>query len=557
MKLGIKKATAIFLSVLIMGMPLMVSAEALSRNETVYVNMSSTGEPKSLEVVNWLDTTGKTNIKDKSLLENINVISDKLKAEKSGGQVSVDLNGSDTKNLFYSGNIQKDLPVKVEITYKLNNNNVDASELAGKSGDVEINIKLHNNTGTNKIMNFTDYISGKNTDFNKTEYTPFMAQVAIDIPLDRFRNVEAPDSGTVVVGKIMKLNWIVFPYPDTEVSVKLHTENFELDSISINLLPSKPPVTSVDVESGLAKLYDGVNIIDENFTKLTQGADEIHSGSVKLDSGFKMFVDGLHRIALGSKQISAGAPQLSDAVSQMESSIELLDKAQKAQIQLVEGIGGGNTQMIQALQQLAKTPGMEKSAQSLIAGLQKQSVMLTLLENGGKMEDGTDFPGIKVTDEGLQKLGSGVKSFGNGLEKAMEAVTSLNSGIITLDENSRAISSGVAKLSDGSQKLSEGLATMSNEGIAKLQTGISDGINAARKGNAELKWIKNEANEYTTFSGSKDNGPSKVEFVMQTESIKGTDTTAVVPDTDKPSTENEGFFNSISKFFRKLFGFEK
>lgn len=532
-----------------------VLAQPLEKNETVYIKLDSNGKPASIDVVNWLNAEGKSSVEDETSLKDIKSIPDGLKLSRENGKVSIDLKDYKNSSIFYTGVTDKDLPVQVDISYFLDGKKIDAKELAGQKGDIEIIIKLHNDTGANDSLNFLNFVTGSTSKFDKTTYTPFLAQVGVDLPLNSFDRIDAPDAVKIVVGKVMKLNWMIFPYPDGEVSVRMHTENFELDPISVNILPQMPPVPDIELESKLVEMHDGVKEMGSKLNLMIDGTKSIHEGSSKLESAFMEYARGFDRIKTGSQQLSKGTPALASGIRQMIVSTQKLGQAQTAQIKMTEEISGINGEIVKAVQAIGRTPGMENTSKELIEALYKQKYMLDTLQNGGKLPDGTDFPGLTITENGLKQLQEGMVNYEEGFGKLEKGLLELNSGIEKLSGYTGNLKDGTSKVSSGIGKVGNGLEEFKTLGLSELEDGIAEQVNEARKGEELKNHLEQRVANYSGFTGNC-KGLSNVEFLMQTDAIKVSEAESFKTDEDKAEAgkDDSGVWNKIADFFKRLFG---
>jgi putative membrane protein len=118
--------------------------EALSKDETVYVITDADGSVEQLIVSDWVkNPQSLSEICDRSELENIeNVKTDAEYTLSSDGAQVWSANGED---LYYQGTIQKELPVDMSVSYKLDGQSIEGKDLAGKSGKVTIRFDYTNN----------------------------------------------------------------------------------------------------------------------------------------------------------------------------------------------------------------------------------------------------------------------------------------------------------------------------------------------------------------------------------------------------------------------------
>lgn len=112
------------------------SAET-GKEETVYVLADASGGVEKIIVSDWLkNKDGDSTLQDASDLQNI----ENVKGYETF--VSDGKNGltwqADGADIYYQGSTEKQLPVAVKLTYKLDGKEVKPEEIAGKSGRVTI-----------------------------------------------------------------------------------------------------------------------------------------------------------------------------------------------------------------------------------------------------------------------------------------------------------------------------------------------------------------------------------------------------------------------------------
>ena len=107
-----------------------------TKDETVYVLAGSDGSVQKIIVSDWIkNALGASSITDSTGLSNIENIKGDESYTISGNAKVWDAQGND---IYYQGNIEKELPVGLTVSYKLNGNKVSADEIAGKTGKVSI-----------------------------------------------------------------------------------------------------------------------------------------------------------------------------------------------------------------------------------------------------------------------------------------------------------------------------------------------------------------------------------------------------------------------------------
>lgn len=118
--------------------------EKPQKNETVYVLAGADGSVKKIIVSDWIkNVLGDGKLNDASDLSGIENVKGDEGYTMGGGNTKVwDAEGND---IYYRGNIDRELPVSVKISYTLDGKPVSADEIAGKSGNVTVRFDYTNN----------------------------------------------------------------------------------------------------------------------------------------------------------------------------------------------------------------------------------------------------------------------------------------------------------------------------------------------------------------------------------------------------------------------------
>ena len=143
-----------------------------SKEESVYVKADASGNVKKTTVSEWLKNPEKGTISDTSELKDIkNVKGDETFETGSNNNVSWKSEGND---IYYQGTIDKELPVDVKVSYKLDGKSISPKDLKGKSGKVEIQFSYDNKSKQ------TVNVNGEDVEM----YTPFTMFSAIMLSSD-------------------------------------------------------------------------------------------------------------------------------------------------------------------------------------------------------------------------------------------------------------------------------------------------------------------------------------------------------------------------------------
>ena len=117
--------------------------EKLAKEETVYIWAGADGSTRKIVVSDWLkNPAGAESLVDVSELTDIeNVNGDETFVSEKN---SVKVWAADGADIYYQGSIEKELPVKLTITYLLDGKEISPENLAGKSGKLTMRFAYAN-----------------------------------------------------------------------------------------------------------------------------------------------------------------------------------------------------------------------------------------------------------------------------------------------------------------------------------------------------------------------------------------------------------------------------
>ena len=153
--------------------------------ETVYGNLDAYGRLKEISVVKALSPNGVSSYTDYGNYTQVENMSSHEEPQQGDGQVTWDLQDAGSR-FYYQGMMDTasaELPWTFDVSYKLNGRPMEAKDLAGADGLVEIHVKAEPNEKA------------------ETYYRNNMI-LAVMIPADREKcySVDAPGSQTQTIG---------------------------------------------------------------------------------------------------------------------------------------------------------------------------------------------------------------------------------------------------------------------------------------------------------------------------------------------------------------------
>ncbi|MGN1377089.1 MAG: hypothetical protein ACI4V6_01945 [Dorea sp.] len=369
------------------------------KDESVYVKADTSGNVNSTTVTEWLKNPGEGTFEDTSELKDIkNIKGEEVFQESGSGQLTWEADG---KDIYYQGTTEKEMPVEVKISYKLDGNEIAPEDLQGKDGKVEITFDYENNA--KQLMD----VNGEQEEM----YTPFTMVTALMLPTDEYQNV------TIDHGKIISdadKNIVVgIAFPGLEENLKLEGTDFEIpDSVTITADVENASVgPTITVASG--EILDQFDFSDvKDFDSLEDSVEELENAADQLVDGSGDASDGARALADGSGTLADGTEALADG-------IYTLNEKSGSLIGGVSALANGVSAYTDGVGTLAK------GSQELKAGADALKAGAAGAQAGIKAaKDGADQLAAGYTDEesgavtGANALCAGVEQLSNSLGSA-------------------------------------------------------------------------------------------------------------------------------------------
>lgn len=303
------------------------------KDETVYVLAKADGTVEKIIVSDWIkNSLSNEKINDLSELQNIeNVKGDEEYTLGGDNSLVWDAQG---KDIYYRGTIEKELPVSLSVSYKLDGRDVSPYELAGKNGKVTIRFDYDNKQYE------TVKINGK----DEKIYVPYLMLTGMVLDNERFSNIEVSNGKiindgdrTVVIG---------FALPGLAESLDIDSDKIEIPSyveltadvndFSLGMtitMATNTLFSNIDTEkiNSISDLKDEVTELEDAMTKLTDGSSELYNGlstlldkSSELVDGIKQLADGAAKLKDGAYSLDDGAKQLSDGAASLAEGLKTL-----------------------------------------------------------------------------------------------------------------------------------------------------------------------------------------------------------------------------------------
>lgn len=469
---------------------------ALTQNETVYVKLQPNGATDYISVIEHLkNDLSEAELFDETILENLENLNGFEGFTVDGKNVKWDAQG---KDIFYRGTTNKELPVQLQVTYKLNGEEKALDELLGQAGQVEITL---NYTNLSKVDDL---------------YTPFVVAVATKFDAEKVSNVTVTNGKVVTNGRTTAITAIAAPglyeslgleelKGSNEVIISFETDEFELSDIYSVVTPELLNATELKTFAELDELYAKTN-------QLASGSQQLVNGSASLTQGLRQFREAI----LGTKNKLTSQKTLLDnaTLGQIKSSASTAAmqsiQAQSSTIQQ-EAMANlrNNTELIQLLMPAARDMCL---ANPTTAGLCDNPDVLQqyldgiLTQFGATLSASSVALAQRVATQTANTVAESVatevaNSLQQGLTQAMVGV---------LDE----MLQGVDKLLAGAYELQTGAQRFNNDGIQPLVDFVNGKVRVTTD---KVQRLIEIAEQYDNYAGLADQAQGTIKFVLMIE----------------------------------------
>ena len=450
------------------------AANGVTKDETVYVVTDSSGTQQDVIVSDHLINKGKVKtIEDKTNLKDIENVKGEETFKQDGESLTWDAGGN---GIYYQGRSEDEIPVAMDIVYRLNDKVVTGSELQGQSGKVEIKINYTNDA-----------------EFEGTT-VPFVVMTGMVITDDSFKNIKVTKGKVIDDGdKLMVVGMAAPGLAQTldigesdlgigsSVTITGDADKFavedmmtvvtnaffeDIDTDKIDDLDYDDEIKELDkgakaLVDGSDALYEGLDTLDENMPDLQNGVAQLDDGAVQLRGTLKSKL----------KKIANATGQLHNGTSTILSNLKVMKK----------GLDGDGT---------AKNPGAINALDQVAAGL---------TQGAEKAKEGA--ANLKTSATGLNQAVQGIGAIDQGLSagvsSAEQNLNTINTSLTALDNNNDAVEAIIAQSGMSAEEQKMVIAQL--EGYKGVAAGARDLAAGEKKGMSSA-----EENLSAVYNGLKD-----------------------------------------------------
>ncbi len=310
------------------------SSSGVTKEETVYVVTDSSGTQQDVIVSDHLINKDKIKtISDETNLSDVENVKGEETFKQDGDALTWDAEGN---GIYYQGKSSDEIPVSMDVVYRLDDKVVSGPELQGKSGKVEIKINYANDA-----------------EYNGTT-VPFIVMTGLIVTDDSFKNIKISKGKVIDDGEKLLVVGMAAPGLaqtlgigesdlgiGSSVTITGDAEEFavedmmtvvtnaffeDVDTDGINLdyddeidALNKGSKALVD---GSKQLYDGLTTMNDNMPVLENGVNTLKNGADQLNAGTKKAQQGSNQLSGGLAQLAKDLPtvltDLTQNLSQMK-----------------------------------------------------------------------------------------------------------------------------------------------------------------------------------------------------------------------------------------------
>ena len=536
-----------------------VPVSALTKKETVYTKLNSDGSVSDITVNDHLINNDK--------LENIDDLTDLKEIMNISGDESFTLNGNKlsfkaiSNDIIYTGTTDKELPIKIDIKYYLNNEEKDVNDIIGATGKVKIVFNYRNISSCYRNVNGV----------NKVLYTPFVITTGMILNNEYNSNIKVTNGKAISNGNSNIIVGIATPgLADSlglqelnnlnKITISFETTRFEmptvysvatpkiidnddlkifdkLTSISTSVDKLQTSIDSIeqganDLLEGITKIDIGNNAIHDNLKLVTEKITELEQGSLKLEQGLETILEKLSSSeSLLNNYISSESD--TDMKLLIKSNTDTIEKLKTTNQNLKDtydlfGLSNLTNEMIMSLDAttysrlgLTLTPEeiTAKNLQLIVVkatyenSYESNTKLITLLEKDNEAV-ATTLQTLNNASSNITKLMTtltvALNDAKEGSKKIVDGTKNLKEGMELLTSNSKTLALGTDNLLDGGKKLTLGISDFNTKGINELSKYANKINNMA----ATSKELVKLSQSYGTFTMNNNKTNSETKFIM-------------------------------------------
>ncbi len=494
------------------------AAGSVTKTETVYVNLKANGDVSKVSVSDWLHTDkNEVYVDDMSDLENITNVKSKVTPVTDGEKLRWNMPDTD---LYYSGTTDRELPISVQLKFYLDGKEIKPEDLAGKSGEVKIDIKMINNASKDGFVN------GK----KHKVYLPMLVVGGMVLPEGTFSGVTVKNGQSIGDGSKEIVVFTGMP----GFSESLGFSEKDLGDLGGLVIGSEASVTATVENFSLGNLYFAALPIAS--LNLDIAAPETVDDLKSTLAALKTFQNALNKIDPDKLLYSmiTDKDKVTTLMNTLTKTIEVYKKNQNLVKMLGKYATPENAEAIKTLLESLNDPDVQ-NALKILADPTVQKLFNKL---PGIME-GFEAVSPLLNEMQADLAKPEVKAELDNLPETMKTLSEISD---TLNANSKEINAIVALLSDdGTDMVNTLLESIDLDDFKGLGDKYGDLVSDGDVLVALVQEWLNYGKDYGLFTKSAEGMKTSLSFILTTESISA----PVETNTDTETTEAQPWYKKI------------
>lgn len=467
-----KKVMAMALMSLLLSsntVPVLAVTAPSEKEEVVYIGTDASGNVENVNVVNIFKGGDVT---DYGNYQNVKMLTSNDAIKQQGDTITF---SSDDEKVYYQGTLnQAQIPWNIAIHYYLDGKQYQPSELAGKSGALEIHFQVTKNQASKGSF-----------------YEDYALQASFTLDTNQANNIVAKEATVANVGKDKQLTYTILPGKGIDTVIKANVTNFEMSEVAINGIK-----LNLNLEIDDKELMGKVREIMNATKQLNQGVDRVYEGSDKLLSGSSSLNAGISSLKSGVSELDNGIVTLQKGVVSMQQGLDELNSKSsdltngsskvKEALQLIQSNLNSVSVTAEDLSQLTtSSSAIKQGINQLYMGIQKLQENISFAQYKNAMAaNGLDINTVKAGNiDAIQTLTSQIDSLRDSIAK-MENMPGYENQVSDLKAQVERLQK-IMQLLTGSNAVIAGTESYLNE--------LSSAVRSLSEGAASLK------NNYETF----------------------------------------------------------
>lgn len=494
------------------------AAGSVTKTETVYVNLKANGDVSKVSVSDWLHTDkNEVYVDDMSDLENITNVKSKVTPVTDGEKLRWNMPDTD---LYYSGTTDRELPISVQLKYYLDGQEIKPEDLAGKSGEVKIDVKMINNASKDGFVN------GK----KHKVYLPMLVVGGMILPEGTFSGVTVKNGQSIGDGSKEIVVFTGMP----GFSESLGFSEKDLGDLGGLVIGSEASVTATVENFSLGNLYFAALPIAS--LNLDIAAPETVDDLKSTLAALKTFQNALNKIDPDKLLYSmiTDKDKVTTLMNTLTKTIEVYKKNQNLVKMLGKYATPENAEAIKTLLESLNDPDVQ-NALKILADPTVQKLFNKL---PGIME-GFEAVSPLLNEMQADLAKPEVKAELDNLPETMKTLSEISD---TLNANSKEINAIVALLSDdGTDMVNTLLESIDLDDFKGLGDKYGDLVSDGDVLVALAQEWLNYGKDYGLFTKSAEGMKTSLAFILTTESISA----PVEANSDTETTEAQPWYKKI------------